>query len=270
MPSSRTKACTIHASSNSRVARCPRFSPRIAALAVRSSTSSTRTLKLVNAPICRAVIVATRPIARPPRKNLQAPRPCAGPRTAHPRQLTLLAARAPSLDCASTVRIVVACRSRSRDSADSPATLPLATRFTAIARTGMPGPELPFTALEQTTQGPMAGADADSPLAVRRCAKQNDFGPREVIAPAGQVSERNANFAPRRFSQPALYRLSFIVNLPDAPIPRSTAGTLARYSERFCHASSSAADSCGTDSAPSHKRSRRSQPRSGRVLYPVI
>jgi predicted component of type VI protein secretion system len=54
-------------------------------------------------------------------KNLRASGLCAGPRTANPRQLTPLAARAPALDIASTVRIAVACRSRSRDTADSPA-----------------------------------------------------------------------------------------------------------------------------------------------------
>ena len=42
-------------------ARWPRFSPRIAAFAVRSSTSSTRTLKLVNPAICRAAARRLKP-----------------------------------------------------------------------------------------------------------------------------------------------------------------------------------------------------------------
>ena len=55
-------------------------------------------------------------------KNLPAPKHCAGPRAATLRQLTPLVAGAHALDVAWTVRVGVACRSRSRDTAGSPAT----------------------------------------------------------------------------------------------------------------------------------------------------
>ena len=61
MPSSRTRPCTTHASSNSRTGRWSRFRPRIAAFAVGSSTSSTRTLRLVNSRICRAAAKRLKP-----------------------------------------------------------------------------------------------------------------------------------------------------------------------------------------------------------------
>ena len=49
------------ASSNSRTGRCPRFRPRIAAFAVRSSTSITRTLSVVQPATCGAAASRLKP-----------------------------------------------------------------------------------------------------------------------------------------------------------------------------------------------------------------
>jgi hypothetical protein len=56
--------------------------------------------------------------ARP--KNLRLGAVCAGPRAAHPRQLTPLSVHAAAVDGAVTVRAVAPCRDRSSDTAGSP------------------------------------------------------------------------------------------------------------------------------------------------------
>lgn len=81
-----------------------------------------------------------------------------------------------------------------------------------------------------------AAVEKGSPLAAHRSDHHNDFGPRELVTPDGQVSERSVYFAPRRFFQADPYSLSLVVTLPNAPIPRSRQRAVSRDTARFCPA----------------------------------
>ena len=130
--------------------------------------------------------------ARPP--NLRSKAVCAGPRAAAQRQLTPLAA------CAAAViaRAAAPCPDRLPDTSGSPA-----NAATGVPPAGILHGNNDFANAAARTAGhslsaDTAGADDDNPLAVRRCAIENDAGPRELATPAVQVSKRSANFASRR------------------------------------------------------------------------
>jgi len=91
----------------------------------------------------------------------------------------------------------------------------------------MPGPEQPFTALQQTTPGPMP--TALWPL--------TDV-PKKMMLVHGSCYSRCASLEAKltlRFEAflPSSYLL---VNLQDVPVPRSTSRAVARAKARFCHA----------------------------------
>ena len=104
---------------------------------------------------------------------------CAGPRATLSRQLTPAAAA----DGVATAPVAAVCRSPSLDSAGSPASSTNAGPHAgtlhcnsgianAWARTAVHSPS-----------ADNAWADADSPLAADRCAKENDVGSRELLLP---------------------------------------------------------------------------------------
>jgi hypothetical protein len=92
----------------------------------------------------------------------------------------------------------------------------------------MPWPEQPFTALEQTTPGPMITAlwpFADVP--------------KKMTLVHGSLYSRCSSLEAKRqlrFEAFLPTRRSLLDNLQDVPNPRSTPSALARAKARFCHA----------------------------------
>lgn len=174
-------------------------------------------------------------------QNLRTQALGAGPRAANPRQLTHPATprtvHAPARDTADSVPADVLGLSRSPDTAGSPANDANAAPLVDTLHCNNAFADAADRTAVHSPSADIAAAGVDNPLAAPGCAQQNDFGPREPVTPAVQVSKRSVNFASRRFLHLAPHRLSFPVTLRPAPIPRPTAHAVARATARFCHAS---------------------------------
>ena len=150
-------------------------------------------------------------------QNLRTQALGAGPRAAHSRQLTRLAARAAARDTAGSVPAGVLGQASSLDTAGSPGVAASAAPLVDMRHCNNALANAAARTAVRSLSADNAAADDDNPLAARRCDQHNDFGPREPITPAGQVSERSANFASRRFLHLAPHHLSVLVTLRPAP-----------------------------------------------------
>jgi len=148
-------------------------------------------------------------------KNLLSPLLCAGPRAMILRQLTLLAAHAPAADTAAPVHAAALDPSRSGDSVGSTATAASASPPADICHCNTASANAEAKRAAHIPSKGTADADADSPLAADRCAKENDSGPREPFTPAVQVSERSCYFAPRRFFPSVLFADCYFTRCPN-------------------------------------------------------
>ncbi len=116
-------------------------------------------------------------------QNLRRLPQCAGPRATLPRQLTLFAAHAAAADGVATAPVAAVYRSPSRDTAGSPASIANAGPLADMLRCKNATANAPARTAVHNPSADNAWADADSPLAVDRCAKENDAGSRELLLP---------------------------------------------------------------------------------------
>lgn len=116
-------------------------------------------------------------------KNLLRTPLCAGPRATLPRQLTPFAAHAVAADGVATAPAAAVCRSPSRDTAGSPASSANAGPHAGTLHRNNASADATARTAVHSPSADNAWADADSPLAADRCAKENDAGSRELRLP---------------------------------------------------------------------------------------
>jgi hypothetical protein len=162
-------------------------------------------------------------------KNLHGPALCAGPRPTPPRQLTPPAAHAAVADDVATAPVAAVCRAPSLDIAGSPASSANAgpRAGTLHCNTGIAND--PARTAVHSPSADNAWADADSPLAADRCAKENDAGSRELLLPLCKSRSEASTSLRGVFTS----RLGCLSIYQDVPIPRSTSRALARAKARF-------------------------------------
>ena len=98
------------------------------------------------------------------------------------------------------------------------------------ARTAVRSPSIDKAAADALSAALQAPLGARFALDVHSTVHENDMGPREPVSPRDQVSERSANFAPRRFVQPLLttFQLSLLYAIPRSS-PRALALPMTRF-----------------------------------------
>jgi hypothetical protein len=155
---------------------------------------------------------------------------CAGPRAAASRQLTCVAVRAADAD--GSVPAAGHAPLRSPDTSGSPANAASVAPPADMLHCNNAFANAAARTAVRILSAHTARADDDSPLAVRRCAKENDAGSRELLLPLCK-SRSEASTSLR-----GVFYLSscLLINLQDVPIPRSTSRAVVRTKARFCHA----------------------------------
>ena len=201
-----------------------------------------RNVKPVGTPRCKiacTIVHAEGKITRSSRadcmarsKILHGPALCAGPRATLSRQLTPFAVHATAADGVVTAPGAAVCRSRSPDTAGSRASSANAGPHAGTFHCNSEIANAPARTAVHSPSADNAGADDDdSPLAVDRCAKENDVGPRELLLPLCK-SRSEALTSLRGVFLPLVYVACQFTRC-DVTIPRSTSRAVARAKARF-------------------------------------